>query len=266
MSLAKTVLIAPVGYYEKRLHSAIFQASPQRVYLLKSTGVLAGVTDYVADSIKTTIPLSVEVDDSIRVDYNDIEKIDETLVMLVRRERKMDRTSRIVVDVTSATKDFLLAATQLSQVYNLQVSYVPASKKFEWMEAIESPQKFLEREPIKAEREDPGGNLGRYSFSPSNLGKDDYRVLSQLSKKAEYPSVYSLSQDLTRQTKRGARQNTSSLRYWSRLIHRLEDTGLIDVEEYQDTQEKRVRLSSAGRGIVGGLVKAGEKLDQLAGN
>jgi DNA-binding MarR family transcriptional regulator len=49
------------------------------------------------------------------------------------------------------------------------------------------------------------------------------------------------------------------------LIHRLEEKGLVDVVEYPDAQEKAVRLSPAGRGIVDGLLKAGEKLDKLAG-
>jgi len=251
LSLARTVLIAPVGYYENRLWASIFRSGAEKVYLVKSEGPLKKITDYLADSLRSKLGPCAQVIDLETADFSNLSSVYKTFVKIVARELSTTENTKVIIDITSTTKEAAIAATLISQLFDVTISYVPRKEKLKWIASYRSPEAFLEEK--KVDREDQGAGYLQYRIKASPLGDDEITALKTVHMK-DFDSMNDLINYIGEVKK--SPTDSAFQKYWSRVIHRLRDRGLL--ETVGETKAKQVRLTEIGSGLIEGIVKIKE--------
>jgi len=252
--LGSKILIAPVGLYEQRLWKAIVRSGAERIYLITESKSEYKITKTIAENlekrIKTDLVAEVERKEA---DFSKFEDIYRVFVGIIEKEKAVDRNARIILDVTSTTKEAALVATNLASLYNLTISYVPGRKKVS--------AEFVERR-YQYEKDDPGSEytelfLALSGIRWSGFNNDELKVLYKVANE-RFESVNDLIGKLSEEG-----INSKDEAYKKRIlraVHALEEKGLILGEEIG--RAKMIELTDVGKGIIEGIKEASEDLEK----
>jgi len=255
----RRVVIAPIGWYEGRLYKSIFESSPDKVYLIKDSkrGKIAAITKLVAQRIKErllTTPHGREIVDIQEevADLRDYEKTFHLFVKIIETERTLTRDSRILIDLSSATKEATIAAALVSRFYKVSLSYVPPEEKSPELKSEVPWSRTMKR--LERAMADTGGERLLLPVPAAPLQDQWIRALVE---------VYAL-QSATRSEvinaladKDKARAFGTAYRYWSRVLDKLESEGLV--ETTGNKKKAQMSLSLLARPLVAGLVEVRRK-------
>jgi len=246
------VLIAPVGWYEKRLLASIYRSGADTIYLISGkNGPYEAITTTVAKRLKQTLPPALEVDIENKADFRVYTDIISTFTKIIEMERKKDKKTRITVDLTSSTKDGVIATSLLARLYDLNMSYIPRGKLEEWTKQLgkEKPEKVLD-EVLKDDANDPGGKYIQYRVTTVPVLEERWIIpLRKLYESRGLP-MQKLIQEIVKETGE-ERKISASQRYWGRVLHRLKDELLVEMSKVN--KKTFVELSDVGRALVEGM-------------
>lgn len=250
--MARTVLIAPVGWYEKRLLSSIYKSAADKIYLIRGkNGPYEAITNSVAQRLKKTLPPSLDVNIEEMVDFRVYTDILSTFTKIIEIERKVDKQTKIIVDVTSSTKDGVIAASLIARLYDVNLSYIPRGEVEEWATQLgkKPPEEILD-EDLKEDVNDPGGKYIQYRVISVPIFEERWIIpLRKLYEGGGLP-MRKLVKKIVKETGE-KRKISASNRYWGRVLHRLKDELLVEMSKVN--KETFVKLSDVGRSLVEGM-------------
>jgi hypothetical protein len=252
--MSEKILVAPIGWYEKRLLKSIVTVRPDKVYLIKAkNGKFREITDHYLLSVKEKLKVFQDlgvfaINDDEAADFGDVSDVYRCLVKIIEKEKADSRPFKIILDVTSTTKDGALAASLVGQLYDITIAYVPPKRKYEW----EGRQLKDILEDLSAGADDPGSDYLEYKMRSSTLDKES---MIALTKAHQYPSssIGILTEKILKEL--GLRKSKeASRKYWGRVYHRLETDKLVEIELKENRTE--VNLTSIGKALVIGFLEA----------
>jgi hypothetical protein len=253
-SLKEKILIAPVGMYKERLRKSILNSGAQRVYLIKeSKGELKEITEDIATILCEELEgYTIQEFHFEEADFSSLQDIYHIFTKIIEKEKSND----ITIDVTSTTKESVLVASWLRQLYNVSISFVPSSLK-------RSPELLTKRiDELKKGKDKPdkGGEYIRFRNSgkekdKSGFTSEDIYLLKKLHGKKMYKSMSDLASEIVVEKKIKKKDQPALKKYWIRLINKLEDLSLIHVESGR-RKARPLWLTEAGTGIIQGIEEA----------
>lgn len=243
------VLIAPVGINKTRLQKSILRSGAQRLYLIKGKGEYSEITQEVCDSLKNALIeyLMFPKDQILEeepVDFHDFKDIYRVFAKIIEKEKYRDKDSEITIDISSTTKEATIVSSLLGSLYDVSLSYVPPQEKA-------SPETLRKR--LAKEGSDSGGEYILIKIRQSKgLSKDERLALKRVYEHKGYESMTAFIGDIAKEKQKDVGQKHK--RYWIRLLHKLEDKGLIRVYEGFGLT-KSFNLTPAGEGILQGIIE-----------
>jgi len=248
-NMPKVLLIASVGWYERRLLKAIGKSGADQVYLIRGKGGKIGdVTTEFAKRIKQRlIHMDINIDEV--ADFDDHTSIFSVYVKIIEKTLKENKNTRIVVDITSTTKDGALAAFLIGKLYDIEISYVPELRKFTWMENMDTKDVVTRFDKDVAR--DPGKEYRLYKLKSLNVPetwKTALVTLGRLNNVGMGEAIDKVAKEVGERRRRPAYQ-----RYWGRVFHKLQDEGFVEIARVDIGTV--VRLSEVGKAFVDGFSK-----------
>jgi len=245
-------LIASVGWYERRLLKSVGKSGADQVYLIRGkVGKIGDVTTEFAERIKRRlIHMDINIDEI--ADFDDHTSVYSVYVKIIEAALKKDRNTRIIIDITSTTKDGALAAFLVGQLYDIEIAYVPELKKFTWMEDMD-----IKDIVARFDRDvaiDPGKEYRLYKLKSLNIPETWKMALVTIGESNNIgmgEAIDKVAKKVGEKRRRPAYQ-----RYWGRVFHKLQDEGLVEIGKV-DVGIVVVRLSDIGKAFVEGLDKQG---------
>lgn len=254
--MVNTVLIAPVGIYETRVWKSILRSGAEKIYLIKGKGPYAKATTRLSSSLKSKLVKYLmlqenQINDEEIVDFTNFREIYRTFSKIIELERHENKGVNVIIDISSTTKEATLVCSLLSFLYDINISFVPPAKK-----ASESViQKRLERDQ---EDSDEGKEYMIIKMrSGKGLSSDEIRALEKAYSHRGYESMVDFIKDMAKEDQKNG-FDSKYKRHWIRILHALEDKGLIRIYEMGIT--KSFNLTDAGEGILEGVQKARKKM------
>lgn len=243
IKLPKTTMIAPVGWYRERLWSSIYHTGPDRIYfIVGKDGAVRGITEEISDKLSERLPaIEPKMDAADFHDYRDVFRV---FTKIIEHERKKDPDALLIIDVTSSTKDGVIATSLLSQLYNIQVTYVPPKEKLKWIDPSKTAAELLLQEPFKSEASDPGAGFFVYPLRANGLESNNILALETAYDSKKVP-MKNLVEDLKK------RKRDLSRRYWVRQYDKLETLMLVEID--RNSRELNVSVSEIGAALVEGI-------------
>lgn len=253
----RKVLIAPVGTYEQRLWRAIGKAGADCVYLITESKSEYEITKTIAKNlekqIKKAFPFeSVETKEADFAAFDDIYRV---FVGIIETERAIDPNVRVILDVTSTTKESTLVATNLASLYNLTISYVPGGVKKDSKELIEQRYHQL-KDDMGSEYKEI--SLGLPGIGWSKFSAEEMKLLYEISQ--EKNNIDSVSTLIGKHLGVADLKTVDSAdkKRVQRAVYSLEEKGLISGEEAG--RAKTLELTEAGNGVILGIKEADAEL------
>lgn len=253
--MSKILLIASVGWYERRLLKAIGKSGADQIYLIRGRGGKIGdVTTQFARRIKQRL-IHMDINIDKEADFDDHTSVYSTYVQIIEKTLKEDKNARIIIDITSTTKDGALAAFLVGKMYDISISYVPELRKFTWMENMDTMDIIARFDKDVAQ--DPGKEYRTYNLKSLNVPETWKTALMTIGESENVgmgDAIDKVAKKVGEKRRRPAYQ-----RYWGRVLHKLQDEGLIEIGK-EDTGDVVVRLSDLGKAFVSGLTFKGNKV------
>jgi hypothetical protein len=246
--MPEVLLIASVGWYERRLLKSIGKSGADSVYLIRGTGgKIAEVTTEFAKRVKQRL-VHMEINIDEEADFDDHTRVLTAYVRIIEKTLKKDKDARIIIDITSTTKDGALAAFLVGKLYDIEISYVPELRKFGWMEDMDTKDVVARFDKDVAK--DPGKEYRSYKLKSLDFPeswKTALVTIDECEKIGMGEAIDRVGKALGEKRRRAAYQ-----RYWGRVFHRLQDEGFIEITK-SDNGIVTVRLSDIGKAFVNGL-------------
>lgn len=254
--MSKTLLIASVGWYERRLLKAIGKSGADQIYLIRGgDGKIGDVTTEFAKRIKQRlIHMDINIDE--KADFDDHTNVYGVYVKIIEKTLQEDKDARIIIDITSTTKDGALAAFLVGKLYDIEISYVPELRKFTWMENMETKD-IMARFDEEGVAADPGKEYRVYKLKSFNIPgpwKTALVTIGELNNLGMGEAIDKVAKKLGEKRRRPAYQ-----RYWGRVFHKLQDEGLVEIGK-EDTGAVVMKLSEIGKAYIHGLKLTGASL------
>jgi len=246
--MAKTVLIASVGWYERRLLKAIGKSGADQIYLIRGKdGKIAEVTTEFAKRIQQRL-IHMDINIDKEADFDDHVSVYAVYINIIEKTLKEDKNARIIIDITSTTKDGAVAAFLIGEVYDVEISYVPELRKFTWMQKMEVKEIVARFDKDVAI--DPGKEYRTYKLKSLNIPepwKIALMTVGELENLGMGEAIDAVAKRVGERRRRAAYQ-----RYWGRVFHKLQDQGLVEIGK-EEAGAVILTLSEIGEAFVKGL-------------
>ena len=251
--LANKVLVAPVGIYQQRVWKSIVRSGADKIYLISDSKPEYSITKTIADTLEKeiTTKLMAEVLQK-EADFSKLEDIYRVFIGIIERERAENPDVKMILDVTSTTKEATIIASNLASPYKITISYVPGKGKI---------SKEIVEKRYQLEKDDLGGEIQEILPAlsmpeGSALSKEEAKVLYKIAKK-HYESFNELIEELSEEE--GIHSVSDA--YKKRLLRTAQDLeGKRLIKSEERGRVKLVELTEEGKGIVKGLIEANEEL------
>lgn len=252
--MPRYVLVAPVGWYEKRLLASIYRSGADRIYLIRGkNGPYEAITTTVAERLRNALPPSLDVNIGEIADFRVYTDVLQTFTKIIERERKVDKRTKIILDITSSTKDGVIAATLIARLYDVSISYIPRGETEEWT------RKLGERDPVeilddvlKEDVNDPGGKYIRYKITSTPILKETWVVALQVLYESGGSPMRKLVRRIVKKTGEKKKMGASQ-RYWGRVFHELKDELFVELSRVN--RQIFVELSDVGKAFIEGILR-----------
>src|SRR5215831_7840109 len=192
------VLIVPLGFDVERVAKSIFRSGASRTYLIFSAR--KSYESYANEKLPVLDSLSkfIKIEEFDEADFTNISDIYRSLTKALYVAKDENPGSRILFDITSTTKECVLAIFAIAQFENLQVTYMPKS----FQNDIEKSEGLDKRVPDKSS--DYGEeriifNLPKAKGGP--LSDEETIMLYRIFDHQGYDSMKSLIDDIKVQSK-----------------------------------------------------------------
>jgi len=251
-----SVLILPVGLYHRRVWKSLIRSGAQKIFLLTGKGPYKDATTDFAKRIEADIraylmPKNPKTAVKIKeVDFSNPKEIYRTYARIIQSERKEDKDTRIIIDVSSTPMEGALASTLLGELYTADISYVPPKLKrtdeivARRIKELTEEQEDEGEEPIVVE-------VGRWQ----GLEPDEVQALRKIYDNGgrAYGSMTEFIRSIAEDEK--PKRDPADLAYkraWIRVIHRLQEKGLVRILDTEGPA-KPFRITEAGEGVLEGI-------------
>lgn len=267
--MTNKVLILPVGLYRKRVWKSLVRSGAQKVYLLSGKGAYEDQTNKFAQELESDVRgylMPREPKASVlqrSVDFEKQKEVYRAYAKIIQMERKKDSNAHIIIDITSTTMEATIASTRLAQIYGAELSYVPPKLKRteeivkKRIEELSDEQKDEGEEPISVELGKWGGLEAVEVEALRNICAGGQRT---------YESITEFIHSVTSGNEPKRKASAAQKRHWIRVIHRLEEKGLIRILDKAGAV-KPFAPTEAGEGVMAGIAdymkETGETLRAL---
>ena len=252
--MTRCVLIAPVGWYEKRLLTSIYRSGADKIYLIiGKNGPYETITTKVAERLREALPPSLDVSADEIADFRVYTDVLKTFAKIIEMERKADKKARIIVDITSSTKDGAIAASLVARLYDVSISYIPRGEKEKWIRKLgeKDPDEIL-KTLLKDDVDDPGGKYIRYKITSTPILKEKWMAALEVLYENGSSPMRKLVKKIIKKTGE-SKKMAASQRYWGRVFHDLEDE--LFVELHRVNRHTCVELTDVGKAFTEGVLK-----------
>ena len=254
VELPHVVLVAPVGWYRKRLERSILKSQADKVYLVGESrpGLEQNITSHIAGQLREKFS-AVDIDSDETANFHNFADVYKVFTKIVQLEKLLDNSSEILLDITSATKEGAIAASLTSQVFDVHISYVPPSDK-----KLRSKSKDVEEmlESMRDEVEDQGGGYLRYKVRPVSTDEDSLIAMKSIYRH-QGETMGGIIERIQREVGTRGVSKEGSYKYWNRVLRALSEQELVEVRQEDGV---RVSLSETGGPFMSGMIDAEDEL------
>lgn len=251
--LANKVLIAPVGIYERRLWKSIVYVGAQRIYLItEAKEPYKRLSTEIAGKFKKDLQTYLVLSEKdIRIiegiDFTNFEEVYEIFTRIIEEEK----SNKVILDVTSTTKEATIAASLLSQLYDVRISRVPPKSK---ISPEMSPEEQEARFKVSEfDRQDGGGEYIQTSIGVwRGFYKDEKCALAKILEHNGYDSMTEFIRDISVEGGKDPK-DAAYKKSWTRVIRLLEKKGLLELIGVPGRRRMGIRLTPAGKGVAKGV-------------
>jgi len=187
-----------------------------------------------------------------QADLTSFEDIYRVYTEIIEKERTLDSTVSLVLDVTSCPREVSLLVPGLANTYRAKVTLVPGKEKI---------TKSAVDEQYRRQKDDSGADYKVLPPSQTELSADEIAILSKYYQQAISGRRYNSVNDVIKEI--GENRGNSSLtdaekKRYLRVVRELESRELLTSSNVG--RSKTIDLTEIGRGLIRGITGADAEL------
>lgn len=248
-------MIVPVGLYQERVWRSITRSGANRIYMLLDSKPEYIAEDMVYRELEGRIKQMGLPDINVikkQADLTSFEDIYRVYTEIIVKERTLDSTVKLVLDVTSCPREVTLVVPSLATTYGTEVTFVPGKEKV---------TKPAVDDQYRHQKDDSGGDYKEFTPGQTELSVDEIAIMSKYYQQAisgrRYNSVNDVIKEIGEARGKRILPDAEKKRYL-RVVRELESRRLLTSSSVGRT--KTIDLTEIGRGLIRGITEADAEL------